>query len=117
VVHRHPKELPRRADRFPVERFLDPTGPVDCGVPGRIRENCEDGLSRGVDVVVAVRISFVIPVSSIQKPLRMRDGPRETEGGEQALVAKPRDRGHASTRYRDHEDPTRSMDVGVWSGR
>jgi hypothetical protein len=42
-------------------------------------------------VVVAVRISFFIPVFSIQKPLRMREGSRETEGGEQAFVTKPRE--------------------------
>lgn len=53
----------RRADRFLVERFSGPTGPVDCGVQGRIRVDCEgvtmssvmSGLSRPRYLCVMVR--------------------------------------------------------------
>jgi hypothetical protein len=73
-----PEIAGRRSDQFLIERFSGPTGPVDCGVPGRIRVDCE-----------GVTMSSVM--SGLSRSLLMRDGPREAEGGEEALVTEPRE--------------------------
>ena len=73
-----PESLLGVLDRFLVERFSGPTGRLDCGVQGRIRLDCE-----------GVTMSSVMS-GLLRTSLMMSDGPREAEGGVQALLTKPR---------------------------